>query len=75
MTFADRGEYRAFWQQHPSFAHLWTNEIDAHVQHDLVGEPPEMHSACLKEAVVANGRELLLRRRRAHRDRARRVRR
>ena len=57
MTFADRGEYRAFWQQHPAFAHLWTNEVDAHVQHDLVGEPPEMRSACLKEAVQANGRE------------------
>jgi len=59
MTFADRGEYRAFWQQHPSFAGIWTQEVDAHVQHDLVGEPPEMRSACVKAAVQVNGRELL----------------
>ena len=59
MTFADRGEYRAFWQQHPAFAGLWSGEIDAHVQHDLVGEPPEMRSACVKAAVQLNGRELL----------------
>ena len=57
MTFADRGDYRAFWQQHPAFQGIWTNEVDAHVQHDLVGEEPEMRSACLKEAVQANGRE------------------
>jgi len=57
MTFADRGEYRAFWQQHPAFHGIWTNEVDAHVQHDLVGQEPEMRSACSKEAVQANGRE------------------
>jgi pimeloyl-ACP methyl ester carboxylesterase len=59
MTFPDRGAYRAFWQQHPAFAGIWCDEVDAHVQHDLVGEPPEMRSSCVKEAVVANGRELL----------------
>ncbi len=59
MTFADRGEYRAFWQQHPSFTHIWSTEVDAHVQHDLIGEPPSMRSSCVKEAVRANGRELL----------------
>jgi len=59
MTFEDRGAYRAFWQQHPSFNGLWSSEVDAHVQHDLIGEPPEMRSSCLKEAVRVNGRELL----------------
>ena len=59
MTFADRGEYRAFWQQHPSFAGIWSSEVDAHVQHDLVGEPPHMRSSCVKAAVQVNGRELL----------------
>jgi pimeloyl-ACP methyl ester carboxylesterase len=59
MTFDDRGAYRAFWQQHPSFAGIWCDEIDAHVQHDLVGEPPEMRSSCSREAVRVNGRELL----------------
>jgi len=59
MTFEDRGEYRAFWQQHPSFRGIWTDEIDAHVQHDLVGEPPRMRSSCVRDAVVQDGRELL----------------
>ena len=59
MTFPDRGAYRAFWQQHPAFAGIWCDEVDAHIQHDLIGEPPEMRSSCVKEAVVANGRELL----------------
>jgi pimeloyl-ACP methyl ester carboxylesterase len=59
MTFADRGEYRAFWQQHPSFAGMWSDEVEAHVQHDLLGEPPAMRSSCLKAAVQVNGRELL----------------
>ncbi len=60
MTFSDRGAYRAFWQQHPAFAGIWSGEIDDHVQHDLIGEPPEMRSSCVKEAVRVNGRELLL---------------
>jgi pimeloyl-ACP methyl ester carboxylesterase len=59
MTFPDRGAYRAFWQQHPAFSGIWSDEVDAHIQHDLVGEPPEMRSSCIKEAVTANGRELL----------------
>jgi len=59
MTFEDRGAYRAFWQQHPSFAGIWSSEVDAHVQHDLIGEEPEMRSSCSKEAVTVNGRELI----------------
>jgi pimeloyl-ACP methyl ester carboxylesterase len=59
MTFADRGEYRAFWQQHPAFNGIWSDEVDAHVQHDLVGEEPHMRSSCVREAVVTAGRELL----------------
>jgi pimeloyl-ACP methyl ester carboxylesterase len=59
MTFPDRGAYRAFWQQHPAFAGIWSDEVDAHVQHDLIGEPPEMRSSCVKQAVVENGRDLL----------------
>ena len=52
MTFADRGEYRAFWEQHPSFAHIWSAEVEAHIQHDLIGEPPEMRSSCSKDAIT-----------------------
>ena len=59
MTFPNRGAYRAFWQQHPAFAGIWSDEVDAHTQHDLVGEPPEMRSSCVKDAVLQDGRELL----------------
>ena len=59
MTFDDRGAYRAFWQQHPSFAGIWSSEVDAHVQHDLIGDEPDMRSSCSKEAVKVNGRELI----------------
>lgn len=59
MTFPDRGAYRAFWQQHPAFRGIWSDEVDAHIQHDLIGEPPEMRSSCVKEAVIENGREML----------------
>jgi pimeloyl-ACP methyl ester carboxylesterase len=59
MTFADRGAYRAFWQQHPAFVGIWSAEVEAQAQHDLVGEPPEMRSSCVKEAVRVAGRELL----------------
>jgi hypothetical protein len=59
MTFADRGAYRAFWQQHPSFAGIWSGEVDAQIQHDLEGAEPELRSSCVKEAVRVNGRELL----------------
>jgi pimeloyl-ACP methyl ester carboxylesterase len=59
MTFPDRGAYRAFWQQHPAFGGIWSAEVDAQAQHDLVGEPPEMRSSCVKDAVRENGRELL----------------
>lgn len=59
MTFRDRGEYRAFWQQHPSFKGIWSAEVDTQAQHDLIGEPPEMRSSCSKEAVTVAGRELL----------------
>ena len=59
MTFADRGAYRAFWQQHPAFVGIWSAEADAQAQHDLVGEPPEMRSSCVKDAVREAGRDLL----------------
>jgi pimeloyl-ACP methyl ester carboxylesterase len=59
MTFDNRGAYRAFWQQHPAFGGIWSAEVDAQAQHDLVGEPPDMRSSCVKEAVRVAGRDLL----------------
>ncbi len=59
MTFADRDDYRAFWQRHPAFAGRWNTWADDYVQRDLVGEPPEMRSSCVAEAVRADGAQVL----------------
>ncbi|MFJ3792068.1 alpha/beta hydrolase [Kitasatospora sp. NPDC090091] len=60
MTFPDRAAYRAFWRQHPAFAADWSDEIDAYTQRDLVGVEPELHSACVLEAVRTDGAQVLL---------------
>ncbi|MEA2313199.1 MAG: hypothetical protein QOE28_3167 [Solirubrobacteraceae bacterium] len=59
MTFPDREAYREFWRRHPAFVGLWSDEVDAHVQHDLVGSEPELRSSCVRDAIRLNGRELL----------------
>ncbi|MFF7144218.1 alpha/beta hydrolase [Streptomyces nodosus] len=59
MTFPDRGAYRAFWQQHPAFAHNWSPWVDAYIQRDLVGEEPEWRSSCRIEAVRTDGTDQL----------------
>lgn len=59
MVFAGADAYREFWRAHPAFAGRWTPEIDAYVLRDLIGEPPEMRSACVPEAVRADGAQVL----------------
>ncbi|MFG2447911.1 alpha/beta hydrolase [Streptomyces sp. NPDC048512] len=54
-TFPDREAYRAFWRRHPAFADRWSPWVDAYVQRDLVGEEPELRSACSLEAVRVDG--------------------
>ncbi|MFE2821879.1 alpha/beta hydrolase [Streptomyces sp. NPDC059271] len=54
-TFPDREAYRAFWRRHPAFADRWSPWVDAQVQRDLVGEEPELRSACRLEAVRVDG--------------------
>ncbi|WP_457030936.1 alpha/beta fold hydrolase [Kitasatospora sp. P5_F3] len=60
MTFPSRDAYRAFWQQHPSFAGAWTAELEAYIQRDLVGTEPELRSSCVPEAIRQDGGEVLL---------------
>lgn len=61
-TFPSRDAYRDFWRAHPAFADgdLWTDRLDAHLQRDLVGGEPELHSSCVKEAIRTDGRQVLL---------------
>ena len=53
MRFADREAYRDFWRRHPAFqdAGAWNAYVEAYVDYDLAGTPPEMHSRVNSEAV------------------------
>ena len=58
MTFESREAYTRFWEQHPSFPDPLPPLVDAHVQHDLVGEPPQLRSSCNQAAIAEDGTEL-----------------
>ncbi|WP_241245831.1 alpha/beta hydrolase [Microbacterium sp. 4R-513] len=36
MRFADVGEYRDFWHEHPAFRTDWTPELEHYIEYDLV---------------------------------------
>ena len=36
MRFADVGEYRDFWREHPAFRNDWTPELERYIEYDLV---------------------------------------
>jgi pimeloyl-ACP methyl ester carboxylesterase len=59
MTFPDRESYREFWQAHPAFAGSWTPEVEAYIQHDLVGDGP-YRSSCVAGAVRTDGGQVLV---------------
>ena len=60
MTFSSVDEYRALWRQHPALAADWGPVIEAYVDEDLVGEPPELRPGAVEAAVVADGESELL---------------
>ena len=60
MTFPDWEDYRAWWAQHPAFAHsdVDPDELAEYADHDLEGEPPELHSSVNPESVRVDGIDL-----------------
>lgn len=58
MTFESREAYTRYWEQHPSFPDELPPLVDAHVQHDLVGEPPQLRSSANQAAIAEDGTEL-----------------
>ena len=61
MTFADVDEYIAFWQQHPAFTDGWNETLDAFVRYDVrPADGGRIRSKVNKEAIVADGRDLLM---------------
>lgn len=60
MTFPDRDAYHAFWRQHPAVGgDYWNDDIVAYVDHDLVGEPPNLRSSVNGDAIRADAVEQL----------------
>jgi pimeloyl-ACP methyl ester carboxylesterase len=57
MTFPDWEDYRAWWAQHPAFAHsdVDPDELAEYADHDLEGVPPELHSSVSPESVRVDG--------------------
>lgn len=61
LEFEDREAYRAWWREHPAFAgeKVQDQDLDAYADHDLIGEPPHMHSAVVERAVREDAAEVL----------------
>lgn len=60
MTFTSHAEYREMWRQHPALAADWGPILEAYVDEDLIGEPPELRPGATEESVLADGTSELL---------------
>lgn len=58
MRFSSVDEHREFWARHPSFTATWGPDLASYVDYDLVGEPPELRSAAVYEAVRDDSTDL-----------------
>jgi lipase len=61
-SFSSRDEYFSFWREHPAFAETgcWNAHVEAYLDYDLTGSPPELTSKVSERAVLADGRDLLV---------------
>lgn len=62
QRFAIEDDYVAFWRDHPAFAAegAWGPAADAYARYDVAGDPPELRSRAVEEAVRVDGAELFL---------------
>lgn len=61
MSFPSREAYLDFWRAHPAFAggDVDADLLRAYVEHDLIGEAPQLRSSVMERAVRADGAELI----------------
>jgi lipase len=59
ITFPDRVAYLDSYRVHPAFARDWTPEVEAYLDYDLVGEPPELRRSADVDAVVADQNDIV----------------
>jgi pimeloyl-ACP methyl ester carboxylesterase len=69
MTFAGREDYHAWWRRHPAFGNGDIDDADlvAYADHDLIGDPPNLHSSVSEEAVRGDAADLFTMGEPAHR--------
>jgi hypothetical protein len=60
-TFTNRASYQHFWREHPAFCDpgIWTQEVEADLDYDLVGEPPLLGSGVSLDAVRRDSQDTL----------------
>jgi pimeloyl-ACP methyl ester carboxylesterase len=59
MTFTDREAYYDFFRGHPALAAHWGPHVQAYVDRDLAGDPPQLRSSCVLDAVRTDGADVL----------------
>jgi lipase len=61
MTFESVDQCFEFWQQHPAIKDdgAWNDAFAAYVSYDLMGEPPELRTKVVLDAVLGDGRDTL----------------
>ena len=60
MTFESPEAYRDYYRAHPSLSgDQWNDYVEAYVDYDLVGTPPEMRSGVSLEAVRGDATDLI----------------
>ncbi|WP_345802943.1 alpha/beta hydrolase [Microbacterium sp. AZCO] len=58
MRFADAGEYRAFWREHPAFRADWTPELERYLEYDLVPDSDAFRPATSYAVVVDDNTDM-----------------
>jgi hypothetical protein len=60
MSFPNREAYRNWWRAHPAImgSDVEDRDLLAYADHDLVGEPPDMHSSVAERAVRGDADDL-----------------
>jgi pimeloyl-ACP methyl ester carboxylesterase len=59
QAFPSTEAYLDFWRAHPALADHWTPDVEAYVRYDLTGEPGQLRSRAVGDAVRADGRDVL----------------
>jgi pimeloyl-ACP methyl ester carboxylesterase len=59
QTFPSTEAYLDFWRAHPALAAHWTPDVEAYARYDLIGEPGQLRSRVVGDAVRTDGGDVL----------------